>query len=182
MPDRERLSKTKAWVGLTCQLSLPSVAVAEDLPLWAAEYGGVEDALPRHELVGHGDGFEGTNSTHPNQSKSKPGMYIIKAAAPISGDCPSPQFIYPCFECDSCDSTPAQYQISSGDIPNSMRCSFECSHHPAALAEPRGSLVEPSWNLTSGPPLSGLRPQSFQLLGKKNVCCPSSIHYFPMKL
>ena len=37
---------------------------------------------------------------------------------------------------------------------------------------PGGTLVvEPSWNLTSGPPrttrsLSGLRPQSFQLLGK----------------
>ena len=79
--------------------------------------------------------------------------------------------------------------------------------HPAALAEPRGTLVEPwwnhwwnpprttpqplqnlvepwrnlggtlvepSWNLTSGPPrttpsLSGLRPLSFQLLGKKET-------------
>ena len=38
------------------------------------------------------------------------------------------------------------------------------------LAEP---LVEPWWNLTSGPPrtLSGLRPQSFQLLGKKTAVC-----------
>ena len=27
-----------------------------------------------------------------------------------------------------------------------MQCSFECSHHPAALAEPRGALVEPWWN------------------------------------
>ena len=34
---------------------------------------------------------------------------------------------------------PAAKKISSGDIPNSMR-------HPAALAEPRGTLVEPSWN------------------------------------
>ena len=39
-----------------------------------------------------------------------------------------------------------RHPISSGDIPNSMRCFFECSHHPAALAEPRGTLVEPSWN------------------------------------
>ena len=48
--------------------------------------------------------------------------------------------------------------------------------HPAALAEPGGTLVEPSWNPRGtlpqgrpGPPrtLSGLRPQSFQLLGKK---------------
>ena len=71
--------------------------------------------------------------------------------------------------------------INSGDIPNSMRCAL-CSHHPAALAEPRGTLggtlVEPSWNprgtspqARPGPPqsLSGLRPQSFQLLGKKLV-------------
>ena len=61
-------------------------------------------------------------------------------------------------------------QISSGDIPNSMRGSFQCSHHPAeprgtlvepwsnpgrTLVEPwwncGGTLVEPSWNLTSGP-------------------------------
>ena len=39
---------------------------------------------------------------------------------------------------------------------------------------PGGTLVEPSWNLTSGPPrpprsLSGLRPQSFQLLGKNTI-------------
>ena len=59
-----------------------------------------------------------------------------------------------------------------------MRCSL-CSHHPAALAEPRGTLVtlvEPWWNprgtspqARPGPPrsLSGLRPRSFQLLGKK---------------
>ena len=35
---------------------------------------------------------------------------------------------------------------------------------------PGGALVEPSWNLASGPPrsLSGLRPQSFPLLGEKN--------------
>ena len=52
-----------------------------------------------------------------------------------------------------------------------MRCSFLCSHH----AGPRGTLVEPSWNPRGtlpqsrpGPPrsLSGLRPQSFRLLGK----------------
>ena len=36
--------------------------------------------------------------------------------------------------------------ISSGDIPNSMRCSVWCSPHPAVLAEPRGTLVEPWWN------------------------------------
>ena len=50
--------------------------------------------------------------------------------------------------------------------------------HPAALAEPGGTLVEPSWNPRGtspqgrpGPPrtLSGLRPQSFQLLGKKHL-------------
>ena len=39
---------------------------------------------------------------------------------------------------------------------------------------PAKTLVEPSWNLTSGPPrpprsLSGLRPQSFQLLGEKKT-------------
>ena len=55
---------------------------------------------------------------------------------------------------------------SSDDIPNSTRCCFLCSHHTAALTEPRrtlvkpgtlepwwnpgGTLVEPSWNLTSG--------------------------------
>ena len=73
-------------------------------------------------------------------------------------------------------------------------------HHPAALAEPRGTLVEPWWNPGGtlvepwwnpggtlvepwwnprgtlaqgrpGPPrsLSGLRPQSFQLLGKNKT-------------
>ena len=34
-----------------------------------------------------------------------------------------------------------QRKVSSGDIPNSMWCSFWCSHHYAALAEPRGTLV-----------------------------------------
>ena len=32
------------------------------------------------------------------------------------------------------------------DSSRDMRCSFYCSHHPAALAEPRGTLVEPWWN------------------------------------
>ena len=50
--------------------------------------------------------------------------------------------------------------------------------HPAALAEPGENLVEPGWNPRGtlpqgrpGPPrtLSGLRPQSFQLLGKKKT-------------
>ena len=70
-----------------------------------------------------------------------------------------------------------------------MRCSFWCSNHPAALAEPRGNLVEPWWNPGGtlvepwwnprgtlpqgrpGPPrsLSGLRPPSFQLLGGKKI-------------
>ena len=80
--------------------------------------------------------------------------------------------------------TKIDYRTSSGDIPNSMRCSFQCSHHTAALAEPRGTLMEPSWNprgtlvepswnpyLRTAPDhpeaFSGLRPQSFQLLGKK---------------
>ena len=40
---------------------------------------------------------------------------------------------------------------------------------------PGGTLVEPSWNLTSGPPRTPepiwvYRPQSFQLLGKKPTC------------
>ena len=39
-----------------------------------------------------------------------------------------------------------QKKEGSSDIPNTMRCSFQCSHHPAALAEPRGTLVEPWWN------------------------------------
>ena len=70
---------------------------------------------------------------------------------------------------------------SSGDIPNSMWCSFWCSYHHAALAEPRGTLrsLVPWWNPWNPrgtlpqsrpePPrsLSRLRPQSFQLLGKK---------------
>ena len=71
-------------------------------------------------------------------------------------------------------------QISSGDIPNSMWCSFWCSHHHAALAEPRGTLVDPwyPWNPRGTLPqsrpepprsLSGLRPQSFQLLGKNRT-------------
>ena len=33
-------------------------------------------------------------------------------------------------------------KISSGDIPACVAL-FQCSHHPAALAEPRGTLVEP---------------------------------------
>ena len=56
--------------------------------------------------------------------------------------------------------------------------------HPTALAEPGGTLVEPWWNPHGtlpqgrpGPPrtLSGLRPQSFQLLGKKAKC--SVVHH-----
>ena len=50
------------------------------------------------------------------------------------------------------------------------------ARNTAALAEPRGTLAEPLWNPGGtlpqgrpGPPwsLSGLRPQSFQLLGEK---------------
>ena len=79
-------------------------------------------------------------------------------------------------------------EISSGDIPNSMR-------HPAALAEPRGTLVEPSWNPRGtwwnprgtlpqgrpGPPrsLSGLRLQSCQLLGNNMKMWCS--FWFPFK-
>ena len=35
---------------------------------------------------------------------------------------------------------------SSCDIPNTCGALFKCSHHPAALAEPRETLVEPWWN------------------------------------
>ena len=35
--------------------------------------------------------------------------------------------------------SPSRREISSGDIPNSTRCSY----HPAALADPGGTLVEP---------------------------------------
>ena len=37
-------------------------------------------------------------------------------------------------------------KISSGDIPNSILCSFYFSHHHAALTEHRGTMVEPCWN------------------------------------
>ena len=69
------------------------------------------------------------------------------------------------------------YKISSGDIPNSKPGSLSCSHHPAALAEPGGTLVEPWWNpggtlVEPSWNLSGLRAQSFQLLGKKKCSGP----------
>ena len=32
------------------------------------------------------------------------------------------------------------------------------SHHPAAIAEPRGTLMEPWWNFTSGPPRTTPEP------------------------
>ena len=65
-----------------------------------------------------------------------------------------------------------KHQISSGEIPNSMRCSFQCSHHPSALVEPSWNhLVEPWWNPSGtlpqgrpGPPrsLSGpIDPRAF---------------------
>ena len=67
--------------------------------------------------------------------------------------------------------------ISSGDIPNSIMLA-----PPRTTPQPSQNLVErwwnPGqtswWNLTSGPPgpprsLSLLRPQSFQLLGKKDM-------------
>ena len=68
-------------------------------------------------------------------------------------------------------------KLSSGDIPNSMRCSFSVltPRKPRRTWwNPGGTLVEPSWRprgtLPQGRPepprsLSGLRPQSFQLLG-----------------
>ena len=57
---------------------------------------------------------------------------------------------------------PQAKKRSSGDLPDSMR-------HPAALAEPRATRVEPSWNLvepggtlvdrlTSGPPRTTPEP------------------------
>ena len=71
---------------------------------------------------------------------------------------------------------------NSGDIPNSTRCSFQCSYHPAALAEPRGTLmdpggtlVEPLCNLTSGPPQTTPEPiwaetPKLSAVGEKKRC------------
>ena len=49
---------------------------------------------------------------------------------------------------------------------------FQCSHHPASLAEPRGTLVEPSWNLASGSPRTTPEPiwaetPKFSAVGEK---------------
>ena len=67
--------------------------------------------------------------------------------------------------------TEPQLKKNSGDIPNSMRCPRE---HRGTLR----TLVEPGWNPRGTSPqgrpvpprsLSGLRPQSFQLVGKKHL-------------
>ena len=49
-----------------------------------------------------------------------------------------------------------------------MRCSFSCSHHSAALAEPRETLVEPWWNPggTLVEPFLRADPKAFSCWGK----------------
>ena len=76
-----------------------------------------------------------------------------------------------------CSFPSPQKKIGSGDIPNSTR-SRRTSWNPGGTRwNLGGTLVEPWWNPRGtfppgrpGPPrsLSGLRPQSFQLLGKKS--------------
>ena len=75
-------------------------------------------------------------------------------------------------------STALAAKISSGDIPNSMRCSFQCSHHPRSPRRTSwnvgGTLVEPSWNLTSGPPRTTPEPiwaetPKLSAVGEKHV-------------
>ena len=68
--------------------------------------------------------------------------------------------------------------ISSGDIPNSMRCSFQCSHHFAALAEPRGTLVEHNIAVSIAPfaveltnATTALNNSLFNSLLNKLRCC-----------
>ena len=79
--------------------------------------------------------------------------------------------------------------ISSGDIPNSMRCSFLVLAPPCSPCRtswnPGGTLVEPWWNprgtlveayLRAAPPrsLSRLRSHSFQLVGENTKFWGSS--------
>ena len=80
-----------------------------------------------------------------------------------------------CSFCVFCSFSANRGTKKRGDIPNSMQFALLRTHRRTSW-NPRGTLVEPWSNpggtLPQGRPgprsLSGLRPQSFQLLGRKN--------------